>query len=708
MTDEHDPFFLYSLYMSEEDYQTLRMQQGLLVDFNSFGQRFVDLLFACEKDERSDNPKFQLQLYSKDSFAHEMLNANLNVVELNQFKHLVHLSLCFTPGNDSDVKKYMATCWQTLKEEHSRLMRVYEETKFELSQKLHKTEEMLQMKSTDFDKLRVDYDSQSERILAKHMQELSFERDKAMQTQHCMQQKWEKERKEMEQASVKQVKQLEARVNELELANKDLVDKKYKLEAQFQDLRSKYTAVQEEHANVKDELNGMRKQNTSLDTKLYENEKTISHLRNHLNALEVEHKSKCELLAKNEELFANEQTARKQLDDMLKEKSNELKKKQAEINHYHQEFKKGSEAITKLQNKLKEMSSKLTIKSRTIAGQEKVIGEKDKEIEALKSEIKEMKSKIGSLLDENKDLKASLQKKAADLDEAHLATKKSEDMINWLYKQLNEMKTTTSTTGLQMDSMRLSDISNQFKPIGKLQANDSGAFTQFHSTSNNATKTVSETLNGSSRGGYQLTYTNRYSSHDQENLDLSTQPAQMLSNRMPPIQQQQQQPPTSSSSSSSSSSNQVPAARLDPKYFQTSASPPGALFDATLKSSTQRMAQLTSSSAVPLLSASHNPIDSMQSTTTTTIKPLNNSAKPNLLANNSSTGTTSSSSMANNANNGSHLTNGILLNGLNSARLNKQLITQPTMLAQQPTQSYAALISSKSTPTIASAYFPPS
>ena len=57
LTDEQDPFFLYSLYMSEEDYQNLKIQQGLLVDFHAFGQRFIDLLCACEKDEKVDNPK---------------------------------------------------------------------------------------------------------------------------------------------------------------------------------------------------------------------------------------------------------------------------------------------------------------------------------------------------------------------------------------------------------------------------------------------------------------------------------------------------------------------------------------------------------------------------------------------------------------------------------------------------------------------------
>lgn len=35
---------------------------------------------------------------------------HLNVVETNPFKHLTHLSLQFVPGNDADVKKYLASC----------------------------------------------------------------------------------------------------------------------------------------------------------------------------------------------------------------------------------------------------------------------------------------------------------------------------------------------------------------------------------------------------------------------------------------------------------------------------------------------------------------------------------------------------------------------------------------------------------------------
>ena len=35
----------------------LKSQQGLLVDFNAFPQKFVDLLELCREEEQRDSPK---------------------------------------------------------------------------------------------------------------------------------------------------------------------------------------------------------------------------------------------------------------------------------------------------------------------------------------------------------------------------------------------------------------------------------------------------------------------------------------------------------------------------------------------------------------------------------------------------------------------------------------------------------------------------
>ncbi|XP_077496414.1 uncharacterized protein LOC144107286 [Amblyomma americanum] len=52
LTDDADPFFVYTLTLTEEDFQSLKAQQGLLVDFLSFPQKFVDLLELCSKDDQ--------------------------------------------------------------------------------------------------------------------------------------------------------------------------------------------------------------------------------------------------------------------------------------------------------------------------------------------------------------------------------------------------------------------------------------------------------------------------------------------------------------------------------------------------------------------------------------------------------------------------------------------------------------------------------
>lgn len=191
------------------------------------------------------------------------------------------------------------------------------------------------------DKLRVELDSQSERLQTKHMQELNFERDKSMQTQYAAQQKWEKERKELEVGYLKASKQTETRLAELELANKDLMEKKYRNESQLQELRLKHTSLTEEYSGLKQELLSIRKQNSSMDSELHSSEKLTNQLRTRIAVLEQELKDKMEAMAKAQDMVGGEQEKRKQMDELLKEKQSELKKKQAEINHYVQEFKKG-------------------------------------------------------------------------------------------------------------------------------------------------------------------------------------------------------------------------------------------------------------------------------------------------------------------------------------------------------------------------------
>lgn len=46
---------------------SLKVQQGLLIDFASFPQKFIDLLNLCNLEQDSDNPRYEQMLFTMKS-----------------------------------------------------------------------------------------------------------------------------------------------------------------------------------------------------------------------------------------------------------------------------------------------------------------------------------------------------------------------------------------------------------------------------------------------------------------------------------------------------------------------------------------------------------------------------------------------------------------------------------------------------------------
>jgi spindle assembly abnormal protein 6 len=59
ITSEDDPFFLHSMEITEEDFQTLKLDQSILVDFGAFSNELIDLLEACVHARGEENPQFR-------------------------------------------------------------------------------------------------------------------------------------------------------------------------------------------------------------------------------------------------------------------------------------------------------------------------------------------------------------------------------------------------------------------------------------------------------------------------------------------------------------------------------------------------------------------------------------------------------------------------------------------------------------------------
>eukprot|EP00966_Prymnesium_polylepis_P215236 4984665-Prymnesium_polylepis.2 len=103
LTDESDPYLLYTLNISEDDFHVLKTEQSILVDFSTFPSKLVELLRQCQNAAAEEHPRFVAQMSTLTGVP------VLTITETNPFRQLAHLALRFVAGNDANIKKYLAS-----------------------------------------------------------------------------------------------------------------------------------------------------------------------------------------------------------------------------------------------------------------------------------------------------------------------------------------------------------------------------------------------------------------------------------------------------------------------------------------------------------------------------------------------------------------------------------------------------------------------
>ncbi|MBN3315209.1 SAS6 protein, partial [Atractosteus spatula] len=439
LTDDSDPFFLYNLTISEDDFQSLKCQQGLLIEFSAFPQRFIELIEQCILEQVKEIPRFLLQLEVSSSAIDRHPSA-LNVIETNPFKHLTHLSLRMLPGNDADVKKYLAVCLQRLKTEKNNLEEKLKQTEDDLSKRLSVTQQTLAEKAKELEKMQNAWSLQTSELSNRHNQDVTAERERALQIQSHCQQQHEHQKREMELAHKRAVQHLESRTAELECINKELMEKKYKSESAVRELRAKLANLEDDYQRSKQELISLRRENSTLDTECHEKEKLLNHLRTRTAVLEQEIKDKEQVVTRTTDIFEAAQEKKKRLEETMEEKHLLIGKLEATVNSLSEELLKANEIIRKLQMDVKKLVEKTKLKNTVTMQQEILLGEKEQslqkerqELTILKHELKQKEEEVSKLQDQ---LDATVQK----LDESTDLLKTNENVISWLNKQLNESK----------------------------------------------------------------------------------------------------------------------------------------------------------------------------------------------------------------------------------------------------------------------------
>ncbi|XP_071952935.1 spindle assembly abnormal protein 6 homolog isoform X2 [Antedon mediterranea] len=445
LTDENDPFFLYNLTLGEEDFQSLKNQQGLLVDFGAFPQKFIDLLELCLQEQDKDVPQFLLQLDTPSLSS--MSIASLSVIQTNAFKHLTHLSLKLLPGMDGDVKKYLADCLKNLKDEKHNLESKLKETEADLSQRLRQTQEALSACRSELDSLKLEWSSRLSNLTAEHSNELLIERKMAVEKQTDYQTRVEREKCEMEENYRKKLQQLEDRLCKQDTNNKELVDRKYRSESNIRELKGKLSGLEEDYHRARQELQTLRKDNSGLETVCHERDKAVSQLRTKVAVLEQEVRDKDILIEKNNTLIESANEHKSKIEESCSQLRHRITKLETTLKNMTQEVHKGNDIIKKLRAENKTYLAKIKLKNTLTTQQEKVLGEKSQELVKSQEELKQIHLKITQLESENKILSESFENVKKKLEESRELLKTNENVINWLNKQVNEAQLSRKLPG---------------------------------------------------------------------------------------------------------------------------------------------------------------------------------------------------------------------------------------------------------------------
>ncbi|GLD67683.1 spindle assembly abnormal protein 6 homolog isoform X2 [Lates japonicus] len=443
LTDDLDPYFLFNLSISEEDFQSLKVQQGLLIDFASFPQKFIDLLNLCYSEQESDNPRFLLHLSCQSPVLEGP--ANFSVVETNAFKHLNHLSLRLIQGSDKEVKDYLAVCLSALKVEKQALETKLKKTEDDLSRQLSYTQQTLSEKTKELDKLRSEWTNQTSSLSSRHSQELQLEREKAVEVQSRLQQQTEQLRVDLESAHKKSNQQLHSRLTELEASCRELTERKYKNESVIRDLKIKLVGAEEECQHSKQQVLSLRRENSTLDTEVHEKERLVSQLQMKVAVLEQEIKDKEQLMRRTKEVLEATQQQKESVEENAESKELQIRKLEATVKSLSEELIKANGIIKKLQGEVRGLVGKIKVKNTVTVSQEKVLQDTSEKLHNIEKDLQSAQQQLITKDEQVSKLKEQLEITVNQLNESREVLKTNENVISWLNKQLNEKQLSPET-----------------------------------------------------------------------------------------------------------------------------------------------------------------------------------------------------------------------------------------------------------------------
>lgn len=372
LTDETDPFLLYSLDLSEDDFHALKTEQSILVDFATFPSKVIDLLHQCQADAAKEHPCFVAAL-SMTSGA-----PVFTVTEINGFRQLAHLSLRCVAGNDASIKRHLAGRVTDFK---AQLLTTAEQLK-ERTLQLHEASEVAAAQSEKLRTIEDEHARQMAELDLRLAAQLAAAKEAAAAAQQDHVTVSEQERQRLTEKSEAELSAARTAASEAAAQASQLTSANHALELKLRETESRLTGAEQEVSLLRREASQLREENSAAASRTHELEKALAAKDIEIKAAMQTLKDKDEILGKAESLQRAAAEAKDQQEDSINLYREHNTRLQEQLRLSSAEITKGNTIIAKLQSDCRELKGKLRLKAAVMLQQQEHANQRQSELDA--------------------------------------------------------------------------------------------------------------------------------------------------------------------------------------------------------------------------------------------------------------------------------------------------------------------------------------
>ncbi|XP_049955806.1 spindle assembly abnormal protein 6 homolog isoform X2 [Schistocerca serialis cubense] len=393
-----NPFFVYKGIMTAADYENIKTEHCLFVDFTKFIEVFLNLLRQCLHSDQGSSLRYVLRI--EENIMYEKRETLLKIIEINDLRQMTHLYIKIQKCSEDEVKKIVTDRINLLQEERRKFMLKMEDYDSKILQ--FEAEIILQKAKTE--EIIHEYEEKMSQISENHAKDLAAERER---TQHLL-----AEREKQYQG-------------ELNVKDEEMQTKKIYWERQVNEGSALLTKA---HAQI----GLLAVHEKSLRKSLEERESEVS-----------------ELKRVNSQLVNDIDTVK----GHMERKETELRKIALNYKEVLQDFMDVSSRTADQERRLSKLEKENCEKAAELmSSQEKALEDMKKLLSDYQKEKEDIVKENKSLTATVKELREKIESMKMELTEKDKNLKSSESVISYLTKQVKNTKLSDPNTGLHMTS----------------------------------------------------------------------------------------------------------------------------------------------------------------------------------------------------------------------------------------------------------------